>query len=135
MDARQVWQAALERIQERVSRGAYTTWFRGSFGVELSQRVLVVAVSNSFTAEHLSQRFADVARSVVSQALGAPAEVRFVPGGRRVLRDTTGAGDAHAAGLLAGLTRGFDLFAATAFANEVARRQVMGQGLPGRDAE
>lgn len=81
MDARQVWQTALERIQERVSRGAYTTWFRGSVGVELAQRTLVVAVSNTFAAEHLAQRFADVACAVVSQTLGAPAEVRFVPAG------------------------------------------------------
>ncbi len=79
MDARQVWQTALERIQERVSRGAYTTWFRGAVGVELSQRILIVAVSNTFAAEHLSQRFADVTRAVVSQVLGAPAEVRFIP--------------------------------------------------------
>ena len=79
MDARQVWQAALERIQQRVSRGAYTTWFRGAVGVELSQRVLVVAVSNTFAAEHLTQRFADITRAAVSQALGAPADVRFVP--------------------------------------------------------
>ena len=79
MDARQVWQTALERIQERVSRGAYTTWFRGAVGVELSHRVLVVAVSNTFAAEHLSQRFADTTRAVVSQVLGAPTEVRFVP--------------------------------------------------------
>lgn len=79
MDARQVWQAALERIQTRVSRGAYTTWFRGAIGVELSQRVLIVAVPNTFAAEHLAQRFADVTRAAVSQAMGAPAEVRFVP--------------------------------------------------------
>lgn len=79
MDARQVWQAALERIQQRVSRGAYTTWFRGAVGVELSQRILVVAVSNTFAAEHLTQRFADITRAAVSQALGAPADVRFVP--------------------------------------------------------
>ncbi|MDE3229454.1 MAG: ATP-binding protein, partial [Chloroflexota bacterium] len=79
MDARQVWQTALERIQQRVTHGAYTTWFRGSVGVELAQRTLVVAVSNSFAAEHLAVRFADVARAVVSQTLGAPAEVRFVP--------------------------------------------------------
>jgi chromosomal replication initiator protein len=79
MDARQVWQNALERIQQRVSRGAYTTWFRGAVGVELSQRTLTVGVSNTFAAEHLSQRFADVTRTAVSQALGAPAEVRFVP--------------------------------------------------------
>lgn len=79
MDARQVWQNALERIQQRVSRGAYTTWFRGAVGVELSHRTLVVAVSNTFAAEHLSQRFSDIARTVVSQVLGGPAEVHFVP--------------------------------------------------------
>jgi len=79
MDARQVWQNALERIQQRVSRGAYTTWFRGAVGFELSQRTLTVGVSNTFAAEHLTQRFADVARAAVSQTLGAPAEVRFVP--------------------------------------------------------
>ena len=77
MDARQVWQAALERIRERVTDGAYTTWFRGASGVALAGRTLTVAVSNSFAAEHLSNRFADIARAAVSQALGAPAEVRF----------------------------------------------------------
>ena len=53
-------------------------------------------------------------------------QVTAVTGGERVSRDTTGAGDAHAAGLLAGLPRGLDLIAATALANQVARLQVLG---------
>ena len=77
MDARQVWLAALERIRERVSQGAYTTWFRGATGVALDGRMLTVAVSNSFAAEHLARRFEDIARAAVSQVIGAPAEVRF----------------------------------------------------------
>lgn len=77
MDARQVWQAALERIRERVSQGAYTTWFRGASGVALTGRTLIVTVSNSFAAEHLARRFEDIARAAVSQVIGAPAEVRF----------------------------------------------------------
>ena len=77
MDARQVWQAALERIRERVSQGAYTTWFRGASGAALTGRTLVVSVSNSFAAEHLALRFEDIARAAVSQVLGVPAEVRF----------------------------------------------------------
>jgi chromosomal replication initiator protein len=77
MDARQVWQAALERIRGRVTDGAYTTWFRSATGLALNGRTLTVAVSNSFAAEHLAHRFADIARAAVSQALGAPAEVRF----------------------------------------------------------
>lgn len=54
-------------------------------------------------------------------------EVSRVAGGERVPRDTTGAGDAHAAGLLAGLTHGMDLLAATALANRVARLHVLGE--------
>jgi chromosomal replication initiator protein len=77
MDARQVWQAALARIRERVSQGAYTTWFRGASGAALTGRTLTVAVSNSFAAEHLTRRFTDITRAAVSQVLGAPAEVRF----------------------------------------------------------
>ncbi len=72
---------------------------------------------------------------VVSTAEGAFLAERGpavrVGGGERVSRDTTGAGDAHAAGLLAGLTRGLDLLAATRLANSVARRQVLGEELLG----
>ncbi|HEU0028038.1 MAG TPA: chromosomal replication initiator protein DnaA [Ktedonobacterales bacterium] len=77
MDARQVWQAALERIRERVSQGAYTTWFHGASGVALNGRTLTVSVSNTFAAEHLARRFEDIARAAVSQVLCVPAEVRF----------------------------------------------------------
>ncbi len=103
MDARQVWQNALERIQQRVSRGAYTTWFRGAVGVELSHRTLVVAVSNTFAAEHLSQRFNDIARTVVSQVLGGPAEVRFVPAAAYAGHDVAAAYEADG-GLWSGST-------------------------------
>ncbi len=75
------------------------------------------------------------ANVVVSTAEGAyvaqGGEVSAVAGGERVSRDTTGAGDAHAAGLLAGLTRGLELMAATALANRVARLQVLGESVAG----
>jgi len=67
--------------------------------------------------------------TVVSTPEGAfaadPDGVRFVAAGRRSTGDTTGAGDAHAAGLLAGLLSGLDLAGATALANQVAREQVL----------
>lgn len=70
---------------------------------------------------------------VVSTADGAYAalkgQVSRIDGGERVSRDTTGAGDAHAAGLLAGLTCGMDLLAATALANRIARLHVLGENV------
>ena len=78
MDARHIWQTALEHIAQRVSAGAYSTWFRGTSGMELTPDTLVVGVANTFACEHLRQRFLDVARAAVSEALGHAAEVAFV---------------------------------------------------------
>ena len=78
VDARHIWQAALERIAQRVSAGAYTTWFRGTVALNLAQDTLVVGVTNTFACEHLRQRFLDVTRAAVSEALGRAAEVAFV---------------------------------------------------------
>ncbi|HET9980218.1 MAG TPA: chromosomal replication initiator protein DnaA [Ktedonobacterales bacterium] len=77
-DARHIWQKALERIAQRVSAGAYSTWFRGTSALELTEDTLVVGVGNTFACEHLRQRFLDVARAAVSEALGRAAEVAFV---------------------------------------------------------
>lgn len=77
-DARQIWQAALERIAQRVSAGAYTTWFRGTSALELTQDALVVGVGNTFACEHLRQRFLDVTRTAVSEVLGHAADVAFI---------------------------------------------------------
>ncbi|HEX5442103.1 MAG TPA: DnaA N-terminal domain-containing protein, partial [Ktedonobacterales bacterium] len=56
-DARQLWQAALERIARRVSAGAYSTWFHGALALDFTQDTLVVGVANTFACEHLRQRF------------------------------------------------------------------------------
>ena len=77
-DARQIWQVALERIAQRVSASAYTTWFRGTSALELTQDTLVVGVGNTFACEHLRQRFLELTRAAVSDALGRAAEVAFV---------------------------------------------------------
>ncbi len=77
-DARQLWQAALERIARRVSAGAYSTWFHGTLAIEFTQDTLVVGAANTFACEHLRQRFLDVTRTAVSEALGRAAEVAFV---------------------------------------------------------
>ena len=78
MDARQVWQAALERVRRRVSPGAFTTWFGGTAGLELAGGQLVVAAPSAFAAEHLRQRFGEQARVAASEALGRSTEIAFV---------------------------------------------------------
>lgn len=82
-----LWQSALERIRQRVTPSAYTTWFRDTSGIALDGRRLTVGVANAFACEHLGRRFADLARVALSEALGAPAQIAFIvsaaPTGRR----------------------------------------------------
>ncbi len=78
MDAKQLWQAALERIRQRISPGAYTTWFNDTAGVRIERSQLVVGVPNVFASEHLTQRFAEIARVAVSEVLGRSAQITFV---------------------------------------------------------
>ncbi len=73
-----LWQSALERIRQRVTPSAYTTWFRDTSGITLEGRRLTVGVANAFACEHLGRRFADLARVALSEALGAPAQIAFV---------------------------------------------------------
>src|SRR5258707_766092 len=78
MDAKQVWLAALERIQRRVSPGVFSTWFSGTIGLELQQHRLSVAVPSAFACDHLRQRFHELARVAASEVIGQSAEIAFV---------------------------------------------------------
>jgi chromosomal replication initiator protein len=77
MDAKQVWQAALERVRRRVSPGAFE-WFGGTSGMDLRGCQLCVAVPNTSSRAQLTQRFQELARIAVSEVIGQRAEVAFV---------------------------------------------------------
>ena len=78
MNAKQLWQSALERVRTRVSAASYTTWFKATEGVALRADALVVAAPNSFAREHLRQRFRELAVGAVEDVLGRPLDVEFV---------------------------------------------------------
>jgi chromosomal replication initiator protein len=78
VNAKQLWQSALERVRTRVSAASYTTWFKATEGVELRADALVVAAPNSFAREHLRQRFHELAVGAVEDVLGRPLDVEFV---------------------------------------------------------
>ena len=78
MDAKRVWQAALERVRHRVSPGVYSSWFSGTAGIELAGAALTVTVPSAFAGEHLRVRFYDMARVAVSEVIGERATISFI---------------------------------------------------------
>jgi chromosomal replication initiator protein len=83
VNAKQLWQSALERVRTRVSAASYSTWFKATEGVELLPDRLVVAAPNNFAREHLRQRFSEMAAGAVEDVVGQPLAVEFVVRERR----------------------------------------------------
>ncbi len=80
MNAKQVWQSALERIQPKISPATFSTWFTGTSGVALEDHLLIVRVRNTFSRAHLESRFYDLICSVLYDLVGSDAQVRFEVG-------------------------------------------------------
>ncbi|HEU5367198.1 MAG TPA: chromosomal replication initiator protein DnaA [Ktedonobacterales bacterium] len=80
MNAKQIWQSALERIQPKISQATFHTWFDGTSAVALEGHLLTVRVSSTFSCAHLETRFHDLICSVLCDLIGSNAEVRFEVG-------------------------------------------------------
>lgn len=78
MNAKQIWQTTLERLQARVQPAVFTTWFQGTYAHSFQGGIFVVHVPTTFAKAHLEGRFADVTRSILAEITGGPVEVQFV---------------------------------------------------------
>lgn len=78
MNAKQIWQTAIERIQPKVKPDAFTTWFQGTKAISFQDGVFTVGVPSPFTRAHLEDRFIDLIRSILSDITDQPIEVQFV---------------------------------------------------------
>jgi chromosomal replication initiator protein len=78
VNAKQIWQAALERLQTRVQPSVFTTWFRGTAALSFQDHLFVVGVPSTFAKAQMEVRFIDMIRTILAEVAGSPLEVRFV---------------------------------------------------------
>lgn len=78
MNAKQIWQTTIERIQAKVSPAVFTTWFAGTSAVSYQDDVFVVRVPTTFAKGHLDDRFRDTVRTILTEVIGHSVEVQFV---------------------------------------------------------
>ncbi len=78
MNAKQIWQTTIERLQSKVQPAVFTTWFQGTAAISFQDGVFIVRVPTTFAKAHLEGRFIDLIRSILSEVAGGPVEVRFV---------------------------------------------------------
>ncbi len=78
MNAKQIWQTTIERLQTKVSTAVFTTWFQGTSALSFHDGVFVVRVPTTFAKAHLEGRFLESIRSILSDVTGTAVEVQFV---------------------------------------------------------
>ncbi len=78
MNAKQIWQTTIARLQAKVSPAVFSTWFQGTSAVSFQDGVFVVRVPTTFAKAHLEGRFIDIIRSNLTDITGQPVDVQFV---------------------------------------------------------
>jgi chromosomal replication initiator protein len=105
LNAKQIWQTTIEKVQSRVSPAVFTTWFQGTAAISFQDDVFVVRVPTTFAKAHLEGRFIDLIRSILSEVTARPVEVRFVVARENPDQESDPAGEAP----LASPKRGYRL--------------------------
>ncbi len=77
MNAKQIWQTAIERLQTRVNAAVFTTWFQGTSALSFQEGVFIIRVPTTFAKAQLETRFIELIRSILTDITGKAVEVRF----------------------------------------------------------
>src|SRR5947209_7542701 len=78
VNAKQIWQTTLERLQTKVQPAVFTTWFQGTSAYSFENGIFVVRVPTTFAKAHLEGRFVESIRSILSEITGSAVDVQFV---------------------------------------------------------
>lgn len=78
MNAKQIWQTTIERLQTKVQPAAFTTWFQGTDAISFQDGIFIVRVPTTFAKAHLEGRFLDLIRSILAEVAGGQVEIRFL---------------------------------------------------------
>ncbi len=78
MNAKQIWQTAIERLQTKVKPEVFTTWFQGTSALSFQDGVFIVRVPTTFARAHLEFRYIGIIHEVLQEIMGEPIEVKFV---------------------------------------------------------
>ena len=57
MNTQQIWQAVLGELELTLSKANFTTWFKGTFILEIEETAIIIGVPNAFTKSWLEKKY------------------------------------------------------------------------------
>jgi chromosomal replication initiator protein len=76
LNAKQIWQTTLERLQQKVDPTIYSTWFQGTTAQDFQEGIFTVNVTSPFARAHLEKRFGDLIRGILKEIIGEQVEIK-----------------------------------------------------------
>ncbi|GCF08129.1 chromosomal replication initiator protein DnaA [Dictyobacter arantiisoli] len=77
MNAKQIWQTAIERLRTRVNTAVFTSWFQGTSALSFQDGVFIILVPTTFVKAQLETRFQELIRSTLIDITGSPVEIKI----------------------------------------------------------
>jgi len=74
----QLWLAALEKIEQKVSKPSFDTWLKNTKAVELNKSMLIIAAPNEFARDWLENQYTIVISEVLEEVTGSKLETKFI---------------------------------------------------------
>jgi chromosomal replication initiator protein len=74
----QLWDRALQYIQEKLSKPSYETWLKSTEAVDYRDQTLIIAAPNEFARDWLESRYSNLVRETLREVTGSVIGVQFV---------------------------------------------------------
>lgn len=74
----QLWLAALEKIEQKVSKPSFDTWLKNTKAVELNKSMLIIAAPNEFARDWLENQYTIVISEVLEEVTGSKLDTKFI---------------------------------------------------------
>ncbi len=75
--AQTTWQNILSYLKDKINSQSFTTWFRGSQGIELKDDVLLVEFPNNFFIDWIEQHYSAILEEAVGNVNGSKLRLAF----------------------------------------------------------
>lgn len=74
----ELWLAALDKIEEKVSKPSYDTWLKNTKAVELNKTTLIVSAPNEFARDWLENQYTVIISEILEEVTGSKLETKFI---------------------------------------------------------
>lgn len=74
----ELWNAALEKIEKRISKPSFDTWLKNTKAEKLSEDILTVNVPNEFARDWLEGRYTKLIAEILFDLTGAHLTTKFI---------------------------------------------------------